>query len=809
MRQLRRGATVGLAFLVALVSLLWGCGGGGTGSGCVGCSSDGTLLSVSFTGFVTQPSGQGPALMVPLPQVFVDQALEFTFDAPIDDQILGGFFSDANDDPVEFTGVSPTSIAGGIPYFAYMDQSVAANALQIRPNVFGAPVLASYVVGRHRDKPDTIVVDPRVPANHPLGLPPSTGFPVNSVCTYRIPPNAQIFMGAGIRAAPVGVDPLQLPIVMNPFAPTPALSPIFGVGNIMGPNPFPPEVLSIEAVAPNGQPVAGTAAEPMPASGSFLRITFSQAIDAATIDLLNNFTIRNQDLVTAAAPNGRIVPGNLVINPATPQIVVFTPTPTWGPGTSTSSGYSIEVRVGTFGNPARPPISGLPQGTPPTALLMLNSLSRVIVTEPCPPCEASVAVVETFSGTGQRDPNFVAPFGLCRWNAFSAPGALAGTRILGTPLATFMGTPQNLGTRFQVNMPIGLGTTLPLTTVPFPGLFSPFDTAAVGNNLGPGINPAGGSHSMWLIEASDLGFPTGSLELIEWGPVNNTVVQVIYPQYQLWCGMTNTTAPITCPGGVTGMSTIYRQNYDIVTPQPADPTNLNPTGVPPGAGGVLVTPPQTYIAGPGFTSYFPFPVFNPPFDYIGTGATAGNLLYEINIEPGAQVLNLCRYRATNFVPVRRLIGAPLSSGFLTSAGSGCDIYDSRFTFVSILSQSRSLFYDTGVTSGTPVFAGINLSPDPVNQPANTSATWRFEGASALGSPGIPIGPTSGFLTYWSGTPATGTFDPLVLRDPMNATAPQLTGNRYFRFEVELRNDAINNRSQQYNTLIAAVVVSGT
>ena len=76
-------------------------------------------------------------------------------------------------------------------------------------------------------------------------------------------------------------------------------------------------------------------------------------------------------------------------------------------------------------------------------------------------------------------------------------------------------------------------------------------------------------------------------------------------------------------------------------------------------------------------------------------------------------------------------------------------------------------------------------------------------------PTTPTGPTSGFLTYWSGTPSNGAFDPLILQHPLFPTAPQLTGNRYFRFQVELRNDNITNASQQYNSLIAAIVVSGT
>jgi len=460
-----------------------------------------------------------------------------------------------------------------------------------------------------------------------------------------------------------------------------------------------------------------------------------------------------------------------------------------------------------------PPILGVSQGNPPQQLPLSNTAVVTFTTEPCPTCPGAVATIEAFDDDGNpatgQDLSFTPQFDACRWDDPSLPNALGGTDISGTPLATFQGNSGNLGTRMQVNLPIGPGTVLSLTTVPFPGLFSPFDDSA-GNNLGAGINATGGSHSMWLIQNVDIGSPVGSLELIEWGPTTNTVVQTTYPNYQMWCGMTSVTAPINCPAGITGMSTIYTQNYTILPPQTPDPMNLNPS--PPlgqaGAGGVLVTPASAYNAGPGFTSYFPFPVFTPPFDYIGSGAGSGNLVYEVNIEPGNQVSNFTRYRATNFVPVRRIIGAPISSGFLTAAGSGCDIYDSRLTFVSIVSQTRSLFYDTQVPLGnTPQFAGINLTPDPTNQPAGTSAIWRFEGATAISGPGTPSGPTSGFLTYWTGDPVTGFTNPLVLEDPNNPLAPQLTGNKFFRFEVELRNNNVTNAFQQYNSLIAAVIVA--
>src|SRR5262245_40261103 len=141
-----------LAIVVAAVAAisLSGCGGGGGGGG--GSSGNGTLIGVSFLGFFP-----GPLVTPNVPAVFRDQTLEFTFDATVAHNILGGFFSQGGV-PVEFSGV-PAAGSQGIPYYAFGDQNGAHNSLQIRENSTGGPLLASYVVGRHRDNPNVIVVD--------------------------------------------------------------------------------------------------------------------------------------------------------------------------------------------------------------------------------------------------------------------------------------------------------------------------------------------------------------------------------------------------------------------------------------------------------------------------------------------------------------------------------------------------------------------------------------------------------------------------------------------------------------------------
>ena len=52
--------------------------------------------------------------------------------------------------------------------------------------------------------------------------------------------------------------------------------------------------------------------------------------------------------------------------------------------------------------------------------------------------------------------------------------------------------------------------------------------------------------------------------------------------------------------------------------------------------------------------------------------------------------------------------------------------------------------------------------------------------------------------------AGGMFFPEVLNNPAMPTAPQLTGRRYFRFRVTLRNNNLTNGRQCYNSFIMAV-----
>jgi hypothetical protein len=276
--------------------------------------------------------------------------------------------------------------------------------------------------------------------------------------------------------------------------------------------------------------------------------------------------------------------------------------------------------------------------------------------------------------------------------------------------------------------------------------------------------------------------------------VQNFVTGTTYPQYEAWCGMTSFTFPLSpLTGGSGGLSAIYTVNYDLTTNQIPDPN---------GQGGVAVTQgASNYNTGAGAitpSGYFPFPTFDPPFDYWGSGPNQGNLVFEVNIEPGNQIANFNRYRASANTPVRRLVSQALSSGVTTAQATGFDIYDMRFTFVDMESAGQSQFYDTMVppaSAANTVYNTITLNPDPTSQPIGTSALWEFEAASALVSSTQPaLGTNTGFLIYWN--PVSNSFDPSVLTT--------MQGRKFFRYRISFRNNNKTNGYQNYSSLIASI-----
>jgi hypothetical protein len=791
------------AGIAALV--LTGCGGGGGGGS--GSNANGALINVSFVGYLPAP-GVGTNPLASLPTVFRDQALEFTFDGPLDAGVHGGFAAQ-NGTLIEFSGV-PGAGTLPVPYYAFIDQNGARNSLQIRENAPGGPSLASYIVGRHRDKLDTIVIDPRVLTGNPLGLPVNAGFKSNQEYVYIIPAVNGLYFGGGNIALPHGPSVFALPVMVPPFSTQPFLSGLFRSGISFGPDPIPPAVLSI---VPQSM-AAGTAASPI-AEADPIIVTFSKPVTRASLDPLKNFIVRNLDFVNSTYPGGVIVPGS--IDPLTPMatadsVFIYTPSSPYGPGVSPTEGYDIEVRIGDIPYPQPnavvPPILGLPTGLSGTQLELSNSLSRIMRSTPCMGCQTPASVSEGFDNASFKDTTFIPPFGggyvaspsLARWSDPTAPSQLAGRIISGSPAGN---NPGALGTRMQFIVsptPEGAG-----------GLFSPFDAsmansgtqcAGIPTGCNLGINPNGGSHIMHIYEAVELGNFEESLEQIEWSSVSGVTNPTTYPQYQIWCGVSNIAAPLAGGAGA-GLFSVFDQNYNLIPYQfntpaavpilPAcNPTTTNPKKI-------LCGGPTSYVVQLQTTTFYPYPLLNPCFDYSrDTGAGPGpmmNLLFEQNIEAGMQLPNFNRYRANNFTPVRRLIDAPLSLNPPTicpfNHGGTFDIYRARFTFVGLVAQGRSLWYDTG--NANPNYLQFIVSPPHASQPAGTQSTWTLEGTDTLNPGPGTIGASAVYIT------ANGTVNSAVL-------TVELLQKRYFRFKVELRSNNVTNASPSYTDVVMAYTI---
>ena len=436
--------------------------------------AEGSLVQVSFVGNLVLP-GAGPNPGIALPTAYRNQALELTFDAPLDAGILSGFFI-IGGSPVQLTGTGGTG--GGVPYFPFVDQAGAKSSLQIRENSAAGTLLPSYIVGRHATKTDTIVVDPYVPGGYPI--PPSAGFNASQEYVFVIPA-VNGFLVSGHPANRVG--PTALPYVVTQ---TPAsIAGLFRSAPGNAPDPVPPAVVSI--VAQSG--AAGTPGEPHPG----VRPDRRDVLEARQSgELRHRCELRRAQSARDAgddARQARSSPGSIA--PATPgatvdSVWVFTPAAPYGPGVSPAQGFDIEVRIGSFGQPATvvPPILGVPQGLAGTQLALSNSL------EPGVPHDAVRGMHD--GGRARRGVRHHGPAGRDvrpavrpaepasqpRWAHASAAGKLAGRLTTGSAVGT---TPAALGTRIQIVV-----DPQPPTPVPA-GLFSPFDAAAAssGGQCGP------------------------------------------------------------------------------------------------------------------------------------------------------------------------------------------------------------------------------------------------------------------------------------------------------------------------------------
>ena len=204
---------------------------------------------------------------------------------------------------------------------------------------------------------------------------------------------------------------------------------------------------------------------------------------------------------------------------------------------------------------------------------------------------------------------------------------------------------------------------------------------------------------------------------------------------------------------------------------------------------------MAYVVPLATSQFFPFPVLNPPFDVSradGTSGTGTNLVFEQDIDAGNLMPNFNKFRATGFVPVRRLIDRPIAAVTPplcpSNNGGTFDVYVHRFTFVGIVAQCRSLWYDTGVAD--PSYIDFILTPPVSAQPAGTSSVWVLEGTDAA-SPGPGTNGSAGIYVN-----ASGAINPNVL-------TMTIAGLRYFRFRCEFRGNNVTNATPTYNSMVMA------
>ncbi len=765
-----RWALTGILFFGLCLS---GCGGGNGGDS----AATSTILATSFSGF---PAAAGAGL----PPIFRDEALLLTLDRAVDTAILGGLVTDGAGQTRTFIGVSSTN-AAGVPYHAFADQVAARQAFQVLNDAQGAAATPyAGVLGISVIDPKTLVFDPHVAPGNPFGLVPSPGFEADTQYDLFIPANTAL-TAAGRPVGPFGGPPPQ---PVPPFTmPLPAVGTLFLTGPGFAPDTTPPTVVEVTTQFLSQNGLGNTS--PIPHDDTIV-VTFSEAIDPDSIDLVSNLIVRNTSVTTPAAPGGVIVPTTLVSNA---EGTVFSLTPTsFGPGP-----YTIRVEVGGNPNPADA-ILDLPAGATGTQNALVNAVMVEFTTQAAPGQSLAASVAESFDTNVNEDPDFAPRYNPAEWDqplgTTGAPsGQLRGQALDGSPFGPTLGTRQQFS--FQPQGPI---PTIPLScNTPICPYNAPFDTDV--HNLGFNANPMGGSHLMNLYLANGNELPlelTDSIELFEWAAPAGIASAISYPGFQMQ--MSHTTAEANNPSSF-GIQSPYVVNFDFDNPQNEwlmpiahpNPINTNLNEAP-----ILVVPPLTYMVG-GLTPisvFVPFPSLVIPFDFDNnrtepsmTGVlTPPNLIVDIDIPPPVIEVNGNRNvvvgsNANSPFPVRRLFGPSLAQAGVSGLPFFQDavMYHGRFTTVNKNSSARTLFYDVGATAMNPHFTGFDLFPALSSRPPGTAITVRVEGADAVNG-SMAVGST-GTLLYIT---RNGTVQPGVLS--------LLDGKRFVRLTFELEADVTNN-----------------
>ena len=753
---------------VTVLGLVFGaiaaCSGGGGSGG--GLSS--FALQVTATSFQSTPTSPGGSA----PTIFRDEALILTFGASIDAGLFGGFVSaPGSTAPVVNIARSAQSPAG-VPYHAYVDQAAAHASIQLWNDATAVQYTAA-IIGRVVANPNQIVIDPVVSPTNPHGLAASLGYPANTQFDLFIPSNGGLRI-LGRSAAAFGGLPPQAP---PPYQATASAGAVAFTGSFTLLDVVAPTVVEITTIALLG----ASPTTPIAASDT-IRVTFSEPIDPASVDPIQNLIVRNKSVTTALEPQGVIVP-TTITSDATFTTYFLSPIPSFGPGLSPTVGFEIQVLVGANTSAAFD-LRDLPSGPSGNQNGLVGVATATFTTIPDVNATQGLSLTETFATTAAAESAFAGRYNTAGWNV-GGSGRLEGTPISGSTIPG-----QSLGTRQQFAIQ-------PTSPPPVTAYFSPFDDNAL-NNFGASVNPQGGSRTQFLYNTNSPELPDGltdTIEAVEWGGAFPFGVPFAATYNGFSMAMSHTTASASS-AATFGLSAVYALNFDFDNPQNAvlQPTS-HPAGLPLNEAAILVIPPQPYVVPVLASAFVPFPAFATLFDVDDGGRTESsaatgflvepNIVLDINIP--APVAPTGNFIFGNFplqpVPVRRLTGGP---GALQAANADNVASHMRFTIVARHSSMRSLPYDAGALQADPDYVALTFSPSVAARPAGTVLIVRAEAADAF---------VAGVAQTVGATAPTGLRTLVDRGGNFSATEfNALDDRRFIRFQFEFESNTLTNQT---------------
>jgi hypothetical protein len=271
---------------------------------------------------------------------------------------------------------------------------------------------------------------------------------------------------------------------------------------------------------------------------------------------------------------------------------------------------------------------------------------------------------------------------------------------------------------------------------------------------------------------------------MEWGAWGGSSNLAVFANFNMTLSHTSRSADPTVLSTPFAMSSLFAFNADFDNPQNAW---LNPGPAPANHAPITVVATQPYVSVVGATTFVPFPLLQPLFDFdarqtainpVGGQAFRPNLLVDIDVGPPVlPSFNFIEGSVpTGPIPTRRLVGA---SGAGVAFNADTVAYRMRFTFVSRNASSTTLFYDVGSSPVGLSWNSLQLFPPLASQPAGSVARILVEGAPALTGQ-QPVG-GSGWQEYIN---RFGVVQPSALTALGNA--------RFIRFRLEFVTDTVSN-----------------